>query len=197
MKRAFENILSIFLFILGFTLLFGAGISMTGAAIGIQSESAGSTLFYGIIFLSVSLAIFLTKAETKKIVGTIEDLVDAGIPREQLDAIQLLIRNNYGKCSKEERKGIYEETADILKKVKHGERIGGEYNLHMRPPRGLPNAPYQILEGDAKALNKSLHQRGRGTERYIFDPESGNFLGVAYHPSGNPRDLRWRWRIRY
>jgi len=61
-------------------------------------------------------------------------------------------------------------------------------------PKSLSGVPSRtkLLEADAKVLNQYEHQSGRGTERYVFDNSTGELLGIAYHPRGNARDLKWR-----
>lgn len=173
-------------------------MDITGAVIGVPNISSGFSTIFGIIFIFISV-ILLISSERRKIESRIEQLVSSGVPRSQIDVIQEGIKYEYKALPKNKRKAIYEEIANVVSEVRGSRRKGGLYELHIlnRVPEGLVgvSSGTTLLEADAKILNKYIHQRGRGTERYIFDSSTGKLLGIAYHPRGNPRQLNWRKRF--
>lgn len=178
-------------------MLFSSQIGLTGAFIG--TEKAGSIGSIIGLILIIGGVVGMMVEERKKIESRIEELVASGVSRNKINLIQERIKENYGDLSKEKRKIIYGELANVISEVQSGKRVGGSYNLHTWNiiPVGLRNTLFtdKILEGDAKILNRYINQDGRGTERYIFDNNTGDILGIAYHPRGNSRDLRWRFRF--
>lgn len=197
-KRTASKMFGIILFVIGMLFLINSQANITGAIIGV-SLSSGFSFIFGLIFVLVSSFLFIS-AEKLHITNTIDDLVQLGVPQDKIKSIQKKIRKNYDALSKDARSLIYQETADIIGDVKSGERVGGRYNLHnlSNIPHGLSNtlsSDVKILEGDAKVLSKYQHQKGRGTERYVFNSKDGELLGIAYHPHGDSTDLVWRVRF--
>ena len=172
-----------------------SNVSVTGAVIG--TSTSNSLSLVATVFLLIGAMLLIS--ERRKIESRIEQLVASGVPQSKIGEIQEGIKDEYKTLPKDKRKAIYEEVANVVDEVQDGKRVGGIYNLHILssiPPglRGTVSAK-KILEADAKVLNKYAHQGGRGTERYVFDNDTGELLGIAYHPRGNPRDLSWRKRF--
>lgn len=183
-----KRILGLILVLIGLSLLL-MNKTITGNMIG--SYYSNSISFIAAVFFLIGAVLLI--AERKK---TVEHLLASGVPKLEIDSVQKGIRDEYDKMPNDQRKTLYKETANIMEQVRAGSRAGGTYNLHLlngipRHLTGLPPA-IRILEGDARVLNHYAGQRGRGTERYIFDSKTSKLLGIAYHPRGKARDLKWR-----
>jgi len=190
--------LALAFFVIGFVLLNYSESDITGAVIGTSARS-GLNLIIGLFFVLVSVVLF-TSSKKQHIVSTIEELVKLGVPKQKIDVIQTEIKRHYTKMNKEERAEVYQETADVIKYVKSSPKLGEKYHTHIMAgtPKGLSNnlpKDVVLLEADAPVLNRYEHQKGRGTERYIFDADSKELLGVGYHPRGDARDIKWRVRF--
>lgn len=196
-KKVVSKVSGIILFVIGILLLINPQLDIIGTVIGVSVSSRFCSIV-GFIFVFISLLLLISD-ERKYKTKTIDDL-ESGVSKDTIDSIQEGIKEQYSKMPKETRKSLYQETASIMREVQDGKRSGGAYNLHILRliPHGLRKTVptnKRLLEGDAKVLCGYEHQGGRGTERYIFDSDTGDLLGIAYHPRGNPRDLNWRVRF--
>lgn len=191
MNRKILGIIFIFVAI----LIIISNLSISGAVIGVSLSNYLSLV--ALVFFLIGAILLIS--ERRQIEGHIEQLVASGVSRDKINSIQEIIRKHYNGLNREQRKEIYQEVASLMEDVQQGNRVGGKYNLHklsVLPPRLKENTPSKsVLEGDAKVLNKYSHQGGKGIFRYILDNNTGELLGIAYHPRGNPRDLKWKVRF--
>jgi hypothetical protein len=190
------RILGGLLILIGIVLIFNSYIGITGFIIFEEFSWQVGPIF-GIIFVLVGIIIFI-KAERRR-VQTLEGLVASGIPREKANDVQNGIKDYFSKLSKEKRKEVYVEVNSVLHQWQSGIRSGGDYNIHKIPkiPPGVRKALSgdNLYEADAPLLNHYRHQTKRGTERYLFDGDTNEFLGIAYHPGGDASKLKWRKQI--
>lgn len=136
-----KRFIGIFLIAVSLIILV-SNVSITGAVIGAQISTSIS--FVALAFFLVGTLLFIS--ERRQIESRIETLAKAGVVAAKIEAIQEGIKGHYKRMSKEERKAIYEEVADVIELVQSGKRVGGAYNLHK-----LSTVP-PSLSGISKAI---------------------------------------------
>jgi hypothetical protein len=180
---------------IGFTI---PNIKITGAIIGSSTSS-----FLGIlamVFLFVGSTLLINR-EKKEVLRTIDKLVQGGTSLGKIENIQDSIRKNCKHLSKNERKEVYNEIAEVMEEINSGKRNGGKYNLHILKyhPTQLSGISKEdtILEADAKIFNKYTGSKRRGANRYVFDSKTGEILGVGYEPSTGSSTNNLKWLIKF
>tara|TARA_Y100000310_G_C20426027_1_gene689103 strand:- start:22 stop:639 length:618 start_codon:yes stop_codon:yes gene_type:complete len=199
-NRTKKRIIGISLIVLSIGIII-SNVSITGAVIGTSISNSLSLIAIVFLFIGTMLLI----SERKTIESKIEQLVASGVTQSEITGIQEGIQAEYKTMPKEKRKAIYEEIYKVINEIKSSRGSGGSgrskgtYNLHTFTgiPRGLTEVPpkTKLLGADAKVLNKYVNQKGRGTERYVFDKSTQKLLGIAYHPRGDTEQLNWRKRF--